>query len=47
MFQNNDWNFFKLYETALIIASERHNTKIVKILVEQQGIDDTRKIVKS
>ena len=39
MFQNNIWNFFKLFRTALIYASEKGHTEIVKILVEQEGID--------
>ena len=34
IFQNNIWNFFKLFETALMIASEKGHTEIVKILVE-------------
>ena len=38
-FQNNIWNFFKLFKTALIWASLRGHTEIVKILVEQEGID--------
>ena len=39
IFQNNIWNFFKLFGTALILASEDGHTEIVKILVEQEGID--------
>ena len=39
IFQNNIWSFFKLFGTALMIASERGHTEIVKILVEQEGID--------
>ena len=38
-FQNNIWSFFKLFETALILAYEYGHTEIVKILVEQEGID--------
>ena len=38
-FQNNIWNFFKLFNTALICASKNGHTEIVKILVEQEGID--------
>ena len=34
-FQNNIWNFFKLFKTALIKASGRGHTETVKILVEQ------------
>ena len=39
IFQNNIWNFFKLFWTALIWASYYGHTEIVKILVEQEGID--------
>ena len=39
MFQNNIWNFFKLFWTALVIASENGHTEIVKILFEQEGFD--------
>ena len=39
IFQNNIWNFFKLFRTALICAPEYGHTEIVKILVEQEGID--------
>ena len=38
-FQNNIWNFFELFNTALILASQNGHTEIVKILVEQKGID--------
>ena len=38
-FQNNIWNFFKLFYTALMKASKYSHTEIVKILVEQEGID--------
>ena len=37
--QNNIWSFFKLFMTALIIASENGYTEIAKILGEQKGID--------
>ena len=40
LFQNNIWNFIKLFETALIWASFNGHTEIVKILVEQEGIDN-------
>ena len=33
-FQNNIWNFFKLFKTALVLASERHYNDIAKILAE-------------
>ena len=39
LFQNNIWNFFKLFGTALIWASENGHAEIVKILVGQEGID--------
>ena len=39
LFQNNIWNFFKLFQTALSFASRYGHTEIVKILVEQEGID--------
>ena len=38
-FQNNIWDFFKLFKTALIFASFNSHPEIVKILVEQEGID--------
>ena len=38
-FQNNIWNFFKIFQTALIWASKNGHSEIVKILVEQEGID--------
>ena len=37
--QTHIWKFIKLYKTALIKASEKGHTKIVKILLEQEGID--------
>ena len=39
MFLNIIWNFFKLFNTALIWASKNGHTEIVKILLEQKGID--------
>ena len=39
MYQNNIWELLKLFETALIIATQMGNTKIVKILLEQEGIN--------
>ena len=39
MFQNNIWKFFNLLDTALMKASWNGHTEIVKILVEQEGIN--------
>ena len=39
IFQNNIWNFFKLFWTAFMIAISRGHSEVVKILVEQEGID--------
>ena len=39
IFENHIWKFFKLNKTALIYASAKGHTEIVKILVEQEGID--------
>ena len=39
MFHDNIWKFFKLHETAFIKASRYDHTDIVKMLVEQEGID--------
>ena len=39
MFQNKIWQLFKLFETALMVASHYGFTEIVKILLEQQEID--------
>ena len=39
IFQNNIWNFFKLFLTALMWASWNGHAEIVKILVGQEGID--------
>ena len=46
LFQNNIWKFFNLLWTALMIASVYGHTEIVKILVEQEGIDINAKTVK-
>ena len=39
LFQNNIWNFFKLFNTALMKASANGHKEIMKILVEREGID--------
>ena len=39
MLQNNIRKLYKLYFTALMFASCNGNTEIVKLLVEQEGID--------
>ena len=39
IFQNNIWNLFQLYMTALMYASEKGFIEIVKLLLEQEGID--------
>ena len=39
IFQNNIWEFIKLLYTALMKAFDNGYTEIVKILVEQEGID--------
>ena len=39
MFENSIWKFFKLLWVALMHASNKGHTEIVKILVEQEGID--------
>ena len=39
MFQNHIWNFFKLLCTALMYASKNGHTEIVKIFIEQEGIN--------
>ena len=38
-FTNNIWKLMKLFKTALMLASSEAKTKIVKILVEQEGIN--------
>ena len=43
--QNNIWKLFKLFETALMKASDNDHTEIVKILVEQEGIDINAKSI--
>ena len=45
LFQNNIWNFFKLFKTALMKASSGGHTEIVKILVETEGVDLDAKYV--
>ena len=44
-FQNNIWNLFKLFNTALISASINGNREIVELLVKQKGIDINAKNV--
>ena len=39
MLENYIWKLFKLFETALMYASENCHAKTVKALVEQEGID--------
>ena len=39
MFQNIIWKLFKLFQTALILASCNGYMKIVKLLVEHKGIE--------
>ena len=39
MFQNNNWKLSKLFNTALICASIKGCTEIVKLLLEQEEID--------
>ena len=45
MFQNNSWKFIKLLSTALMYASVCGHAEIVKILLEQNGIDINAKAV--
>ena len=35
LFQNNIWNFFKIFETALMYASSNGYSEIVKILEDK------------
>ena len=39
MFENTIWILFILYNTALMIASEKGHTEIVKLLLGKEGID--------
>ena len=39
MILNYIWIFFKLFQTALMIASENNLIEIVQLLVEQEEID--------
>ena len=39
IFQNRIWNFFKLCMTAIFWETAKGSTEIMKILVEQEGID--------
>ena len=39
MFQNNIWALFKLYVSSLMLASVNGHIEIVKLLLEQEGID--------
>ena len=39
------WNSFILFQTALMIASKNNNIEIVKLLLEQKGIDINAKNV--
>ena len=45
MFQNNKWKLYKLLFTSLIYASQKGHTEIVKMLLEQEGIDVNAKYV--
>ena len=45
IFQNNYWNLFKLLLTALMMASHYNNPEIVKMLLEQNGIDINAKSI--
>ena len=39
IFQNNTWKLFKLFNTAFILSSQKDHLEIVKLLLEQKGID--------
>ena len=39
MFYNGIWTFLKLFWTALISASANNSFEIVKLLLQQKGID--------
>ena len=39
IFQNDFWELLKLFRTALMLASDNGHVEIVKMLVEQEGID--------
>ena len=39
IFQNNIWDLFMSFDTALICASRNGNTEIVKLLLEQNEIN--------
>ena len=45
MFQNNVWNFIRLLWTALMLASEKGYIEIVKMLLDQNGIEINAKNV--
>ena len=39
IFKSYNWNLFKLFETALILASFDGHTEIVRLLLAHEGID--------
>ena len=45
MFRGHFWKFFKLLWTPLMRAVDKGQTEIVKMLVEQKGIDINAKTV--
>ena len=45
IFSNNIWDLFKLFETALLFATYKGCNEIVKLLLEQKGIDVNAKNV--
>ena len=49
IFQNNIWNFFKLFRTALIKASKFRHTEIVKMISSdsQQYFKDLQKLLQN